>query len=237
MEFDILKLDDDVCAVNKPSGIMVHASRISTDTVFLTDLLRERLERKVWPVHRLDRATSGVLLFALSAEAAAALGRQFEAASVAKRYVAITRGWLDDEAEIDRPLIVARGREREARTRYRCLARAELPVPVPPHSSARYSLAEVHPLTGRTHQIRRHFNGIAHPVVGDVRHGDRRHNRLFRARFGCHRLLLHASELQFAHPNDGASVTLRAPLPEDFAQVVQSLPWDRAPEIATRASA
>ncbi len=225
-EFQILHQDDAICAVTKPSGLLVHRTAISTDRVFLVDLLRGRIGRRVWPAHRLDRATSGVLLFALSADAAAALGRQFELGRVEKRYLALARGWLPDQGEIDRPLRDGRGnsaREREALTRFRCLGRSELPVAVAPHATARYSLVEARPETGRTHQIRRHFKHIAHPIVGDVNHGDRHHNRLFRERYGCHRLLLHASGLRFEHPENGAMLRLEAALPPDFGAVLNAL--------------
>lgn len=222
---DLVYLDDRICAIAKPSGIMVHRTGISTDRVFLVDLLRERLGRRIWTVHRLDRATSGVLLFALDVEMAAELGRLFEAGGIAKRYLAVVRGWLEESGEIDKPLSGARNKTRDALTRFRRLATTELPVPVPPHQTARYSLAEVEPRTGRTHQIRRHFNHISHPIVGDVNHGDRRHNRLFRARFGCHRLLLHAGSLEFRYPGKEDVLSLRAPPPQEFVAVAGALGW------------
>ena len=224
-DFQILHQDDAVCAVVKPSGILVHRTPISTDRVFMVDLLRQRIGRRVWPAHRLDRATSGVLLFALTADAAAALGRQFERGTVEKRYLALVRGWLPDEGRIDRPLRDGRGagRDYEALTCFRCLGRIELPVAVAPHATARYSLTEVHPETGRTHQIRRHFNHIAHPIVGDVNHGDRHHNRLFRQRYGCHRLLLHASCLGFTHPGSGDPMRIEASLAPEFSAVLNAL--------------
>jgi tRNA pseudouridine65 synthase len=224
-DFQILHQDDVLCAVAKPSGIMVHRSAITADRVFLNDLLRARIGRRVWPAHRLDRATSGVLLFALTADAAAALGRQFELGTVEKRYLALVRGWLPDEGRIDRPLRDGRGagRDYDALTRFRCLGRTELPVAVAPHATARYSLAEVRPETGRTHQIRRHFNHIAHPIVGDVNHGDRHHNRLFRERYGCHRLLLHASCLAFTHPDSGETLRIEADLEPEFNAVLDAV--------------
>lgn len=222
---DLLYLDDRLCAIAKPVGIMVHRTGISTDRVFLVDLLRERLGRRIWTIHRLDRATSGVLLFALDVEMAAAMGRLFEAGEITKRYLAVVRGWLDESGEIDKPLSGARNKTRDALTRYRRLAVTELPVAVPPHETARYSLALIEPQTGRTHQIRRHFNHISHPIVGDVNHGDRRHNRLFRARFGCHRLLLHAVSLAFRHPGTQLPLNLYAPLPTEFFEVGSALRW------------
>lgn len=224
----LLYLDARLCAIDKPPGIMVHRTGISTDRVFLVDLLREQLGQRVWTLHRLDRATSGVLVFALDVEMAAAMGRLFEAGAIAKSYLAVVRGWLEDRGRIDKPLAGARNKIRAALTLYRCLARTELPVAVPPHDSARYSLAGIEPKTGRTHQIRRHFNHIAHPIVGDVNHGDRRHNRMFRARFGCHRLLLHATSLEFDHPGHDRPVRIDAPPPQDFRSVTAALGW---PEI------
>lgn len=225
-DFAILFQDDVLCAIAKPSGMLVHRTPISTDRVFVADRLREQIGRRVWPAHRLDRATSGVLLFALSAAAAGSLGRQFETGAVEKRYLALVRGWLPDQGEIDRPLRDGRGssaRERDALTRFRCLGRAELAVAVAPHASARYSLAEIRPATGRTHQIRRHLNHIAHPIVGDVNHGDRHHNRLFRDRYDCHRLLLHASSLGVRHPETGKPLRIEAPLATEFAALLAAL--------------
>lgn len=226
-QLEILYRDNRICAVAKPSGLMVHRTGISADTVFLVDRLRDQLGQRIWTVHRLDRATSGVLLFALDVDAAGALGRQFEAGSIAKRYLAVVRGWLDESGTIDRPLRTPRGREQAARTHYRRLARTELEVPVHPHPTARYSLAGLAPETGRMHQLRRHLNGIAHPVVGDVNHGDRRHNRLFRSRFSCHRLMLHALSIEFAHPDssDNRRQLVTAPPPEGFSRVVDELGW------------
>ncbi len=232
-DIEILHRDDRLAAVSKPSGIMVHRTGISTDRVFLADLLRERLGRRIWTVHRLDRATSGVLLVALDRDAAAELGRQFQAAAITKRYLAVVRGWTDDQGGIDKPLRASRNRIQEASTHYRSLARAELSIPVPPHETSRYSLLGVRPLTGRMHQIRRHLNHIAHPIIGDVNHGDRRHNGVFRARFGCHRLLLHARSMTLDHPDGTGPLRLEAGLPRDFAMVTDALGWNADVAIAT----
>lgn len=221
----VLYRDAHLIVVAKPSGLMVHRTTISRDRIFLSEILREQLGQRVWTVHRLDRATSGVLLCALDAETAGALGKQFMAGTVEKRYLAVVRGWIDDEGLIDRPLRHEQRGDQEAVTRFRCLARTELDEPVAPHPTARYSLVELAPETGRRHQLRRHLNGIAHPIVGDVNHGDRRHNRLFRMKFGSHRLLLHAERLAFDHPDSGRRMDMRLPPPSEFLAVIGALGW------------
>ena len=221
----VLYRDERLVVVDKPSGLMVHRTNISRDRIFLSELLRDQLGQRVWMVHRLDRATSGVLLCALDVEAAAELGKQFMAGTVEKRYLAVVRGWIDDKGTIDRPLNHEQRGEQEAITHFRCLARAELDEPVATHPTARYSLVELVPETGRRHQLRRHLNGIAHPIVGDVNHGDRRHNRLFRMKFASHRLLLHAERLAFDHPESGQRLDQFTPPPAEFMQLVDSLGW------------
>ena len=211
-----------LCAIDKPSGLLVHKSARGDDRVFAMQMLRDQLGQKVWPVHRLDRATSGVLLFALDAGTAAAVGQQIMARSVDKRYLAVVRGHTGLEGRIDKALSTNDGRaDQPALTDYRRLATMELPIPVGRYASARYSLVEVFPHTGRTHQIRRHFKHIFHPLVGDTTYGEGRHNRLFRTEFACHRLLLHAAELRLAHPHTHEPLCLQAPLSGAFARVEQ----------------
>jgi tRNA pseudouridine65 synthase len=168
-------------------------------------------------VHRLDRATSGVLVLALDRDAAGWLGAAFAERRVGKRYLAIVRGWIAERGVVDSPLrdegaTVAV----DAVTEFTRLACFEVPVAVGRYATARYSLVEALPRTGRTHQIRRHFAHLRHPIVGDVRYGDGAHNRMFRARFGVHRLLLHAQRI--ALPDlDGVEVVVEAPVPVEFA--------------------
>lgn len=227
----VLHRDKRLVVVDKPSGLMVHRTSISRDSVFLAELLREQLGQRVWTVHRLDRATSGILLCAMDVEAAGELGKQFMAGTVDKRYLAVVRGWIDDEGVVDRPLKHERRGDQEALTRFRCLGRAELDEAVAPHPTSRYSLVELVPETGRRHQLRRHMNGMAHPIIGDVNHGDRRHNRLFRMKFGSHRLLLHAERLAFDHPDSGERIELRTGPPAEFRNVVEALGWRAAIEL------
>src|SRR5699024_369260 len=152
-----------LCAVDKPVGIMVHRSSISTDREFMMQKLRDQLGQRVWPVHRLDRATSGVLLFALDPETAAELGQAFTDRRVGKRYLAVVRGWPDQQGAIDHRRARHRAAgPREAITRNRRLATSAPPIPVGGFDTARYSLLGASPETGRRHPLRRHFKHISH---------------------------------------------------------------------------
>jgi tRNA pseudouridine65 synthase len=209
----LLYTDANVVVVDKPSGLLVHRSALASDRVTVLSLLRDQFGRYVWPVHRLDRGASGVLLFALSPGDAGALIEQFRARSVQKRYWCVVRGWLGDEIEVDYPLVEEDGGDgtpQTAVTRFRQLAAIELPVAVSRYPTTRYSLVEANPSTGRRHQIRRHLAHLRHPVIGDTVHGDGRHNRFFRERFGVARLLLHASSLAFHHPASGEPLEIRS---------------------------
>jgi tRNA pseudouridine65 synthase len=169
----------------------------------------------VHPVHRLDRGTSGALLFARTREAAATLGRALEAGRMEKQYLALVRGTPPDEGVIDHPIPRSEGGERAAAvTRFRCLGRS--PVD-------RCSLVLAQPETGRLHQIRRHFHHISHPIVGDVNHGSGAINRHYRAHYDLHRLALHASSIAFDHPSTGERVVVSAPVPDDLSRALRAL--------------
>jgi len=223
MKFAILHRDQWLCAIDKPCGMMVHRSSRSTDALFIMGLLRDQLGQRVWPIHRLDRATSGVLLFALDSETAGELGQQMMAREIGKRYLCVVRGHVDDEGLIDHPLkLEGHGPEQEAVTEYRCLGRMELPIPIGRYPSARYSLVEARPRTGRMHQLRRHFKHLFHPIIGDTTYGEGRHNRLFRQHLSSHRLLLHASEMELQHPSSDELLRLHAPLSGEFRSLVEA---------------
>ena len=231
---DLTILHDDqwLCAVDKPPQLLTHPSWISDDATSCVDLLRAQLGIAVQPVHRLDRGTSGVLVFAKDKATTTALMGAFAARTTAKEYLAIVRGFAPDDVLVDRPLktpeeYLDRGQTEEvapeARTHIATLARVELPQPVGPYPTTRYSLVRARPETGRTHQVRRHLNGLTHPIVGDTRYGDGKHNRFFRTQFDCHRLLLHAATLELTHPVSGEKLTLHAPLSGEFEHVVTKL--------------
>jgi len=217
----VLLFDDALVAIDKPPGLLVHPSALDAhESRNALDLLRAQLGVPLWTVHRLDKGTSGVLLFARSVEAARALGAAFEGGAIAKRYLALVRGWPTEVGEVDHPL--ARDPERPsagqphlaATTRWRRLACHEWPFADGRHPTSRYALVEAEPLNGRRHQIRRHFKHLAHPLVGDSTHGKGPHNRAVAAWLGVQRLWLHAARL--ALPGlDG-----RAP------QVIEAAPGD-----------
>jgi tRNA pseudouridine65 synthase len=236
----VLYCDDQLCAVHKPSGLLVHRTSLDPGArVFAVQLLRDRIGRHVYPVHRLDRGTSGVLLFALDQEVASRLGASFRTGAVAKRYVAVVRGHPPAVGVIDHPLIHHpdnRGTRspadaaialRPAVTHYRRLATAELPYRVDRYPTSRYALLELRPQTGRRHQIRRHLKHAAHPVIGDSTYGKGSHNRLFARLFDSHRLLLACVELRLAHPVTGNPLVLRALPADDFLRVTDALGWER----------
>lgn len=216
----LLWRDDRLIAVAKPAGLAVHRGW-SRERVVAMTLARDQVGRHVFPVHRLDRATSGVLLFALDPEAARALQEQFQAGTVRKRYLALVRGIAPDEAVIDHPIPNEEDGPRvPAVTEIRRLGTFE-----------RYSLVEAFPRTGRLHQIRRHLKHLSHPLIGDVRYGKGEHNRLFRERFGLHRLALHALEIGFAHPESARALSIFAPIPEDLAGPLRAMGLSNASDI------
>ena len=236
-DLQLLYRDDDLLVIDKPAGLLVHRTQLDaheTDTV---------LERLCWqlgsdtpsglaPAHRLDKGTSGLLVLTCHADAARALGAAFDAGQVAKRYVALVRGWPAEAIDLDHPL--ARDPEQPstgqlqlpARTLFRRLARVEWPFAVDGrHPTSRYALVEACPLSGRRHQIRRHLKQLAHPIVGDSTHGKGPHNRAVAAWLGVNRLWLHASALELPHPADGRLMRFEAPPGSEWAAMRARGDW------------
>lgn len=233
---EILYQDPYMVAVNKPSGLLVHRSEIDRhETRFAMQLVRNQIKQRVQVVHRLDKPTSGVLLFALDVETARRLGKQFESHTIKKTYHAVVRGWSEEKGTIDYALKEHLDRyERQsdpnkapqtAITHYQRLATAELPYAVDRYPQSRYSLLALRPETGRKHQLRRHMKHIFHPIIGDTSYGQGKHNTFFRDQFDCHRLLLHASGMDFVHPYTEASIALRAGCDYTFMQVLAQMGW------------
>jgi tRNA pseudouridine65 synthase len=219
---NIIHMDDDIVAINKPPSLATHPGLGCPDETTCLSAVRDFIGRWVFPVHRLDRPTSGVLVFALHEGAARAIGKAFMEHRVEKEYRAIVRGYMPEEGCIGKPLTrMSTGEPQSAATAFRCLATTEAPWAAGRYTQARYSLVGLVPKTGRTHQLRRHLHSIAHPIVGDTRYGDGAHNRAFRENLGIQRLFLHALSLKIPHPRHGQLVTLIAE--EDIAwQAVQT---------------
>lgn len=221
-ELRILYQDEWMLAVCKPHGLLVHPSKLDKgNRDHVMGRLRDQIGAYVYPVHRLDKPTSGVLVMGLDKESAKRLSESFARREVDKQYLAIVRGYTEEDGKIDYPLKqmwdkttdAKADKEKEAQeatTAYETLARTELPFAVGRYESSRYSLVKLKPLTGRQRQLRRHMKHIFHPIIGDSKHGDYRHNRFFESQFGCKRMLLHATKLSLPHPQDGRILSLEA---------------------------
>ena len=213
MEIEILFEDASLLVVNKPSGLLVHRTLESRDQRFLLQELRNQIGgRHLYPVHRLDRAASGAIAFALSSEIARGLQESLSASDTEKEYLALVRGVAPEAGEIDRPLTSERGVAQEARTNF---VRAE--------SFERSTLLRVRILTGRRHQIRRHLSHIRHPILGDSTYGKGGINRLYRERYGLSRLFLHCHRLTFCHPVQKETLRIEAPLASDLEDVLKKV--------------
>ncbi|MDN7123547.1 tRNA pseudouridine(65) synthase TruC [Pseudidiomarina sp. 1APP75-32.1] len=235
-ELDVVYDDASLIAIDKPSGLLVHRSWLAKEaTEFALQRVRDQIGQRVYPVHRLDRPTSGILLFAKDADTARLLTQAFTERQVHKGYHAVVRGYLGDGSldyplreELDKIADKHADQDKEpqpAVTDYQCLAQVELPFSVSKkHSTSRYSLMHLQPKTGRKHQLRRHMSHLRHPIIGDTNHGDGRHNRFFREQFDCHRLLLAATSLAFAHPHSGQAVELQLAIPDELTRAFPSLP-------------
>ncbi|SMC89972.1 pseudouridine synthase [Pedobacter africanus] len=223
---EIVYQDDHLIAINKPHGLLVHRSSIANDAKeFALQMLRDQVGRHVSPVHRLDRKTGGLLLFAFDKEVEVAMQQQFMNGEVEKKYLAVLRGYAPDEMDIDYPLAKENGTIQEAFTSFVTLKRAELDVAFGKHPTSRYSLVEATPSTGRMHQLRKHFAHIFYPIIGDRKHGCNKQNRFFKEQWEMTTMLLHASELSFIHPVSQQQVHLKAAVQNEFLRVMQLMQW------------
>ncbi len=234
---NIVYRDDFIVAIHKPEGLLVHRSAIDKhETDFAVQQLRDMLGQYVYPVHRLDKPTSGVLLFALTSEIAGLMSELFRSDAIVKKYFAFVRGYTEESGEIDNPLRkiidkygkpVRKAEEKqEAVTLYRSLARIELPVSVDRYPNSRYSLLELTPKTGRRHQLRRHMKHISHPIIGDPKYGKSVHNNYFKEHLACPRLLLAAVSLEFTHPYSNENVKITAEPKGSFGEILDMLGFD-----------
>lgn len=234
---EIIYQDEFFVAVNKPAGMLVHRSWLDKhETQFVMQTLRDQIGQHVFPLHRLDRPTSGVLIFALSSEVASQVMPMFANHEMEKTYHAIVRGWIEESGRLDYALKVeldkiadkhaSQDKEaQEAITDYWPLAKVEVPHSTGKFPTTRYCLMEMKPLTGRKHQLRRHMAHLRHPIVGDTTHGDGKHNKLFREVYYSHRLLLHASSLEFIHPFTNEKLVIKAGIDQTWQRLCDEFAW------------
>lgn len=232
---EVIYRDEYLIAVQKPAGMLVHKSPIDKqEKRYAMRILRNQIDQWVYPVHRLDKPTSGLLLFALDSNIARLVSEQFEQRQVEKRYFAVVRGYTPEAIEIDYPLkeIAAFKSDqdkadekgaKDALTHLKRLQTFELPFSDGRFPTSRYSYVELNPKTGRKHQLRRHMKHISHPIAGDVKYGKGNHNRIFREHFNCERLMLAASELQLTHPVSGKLLQLHCPFETNFQETLEAL--------------
>ncbi|PMR69235.1 pseudouridine synthase [Halomonas heilongjiangensis] len=229
----ILHQDDHLVVVHKPAGLLVHRTALARgERAFLLQRLRDQLGRRVYPVHRLDRPTSGIMVFALSPEIATPLAEAFAERRVAKRYLAVVRGLGPEHEWLDYPLREEDGSRPKAEmpalaalTEVRRLDSVELPVQVDRYPRSRYSLMEARPRTGRRHQIRRHLSHRGYPIIGDAKHGKGNHNRFFAERLDSPRLLLAAVGLAFDHPVEEHRLELSGALDAGMTALFRRFGW------------
>ncbi|MGL4805816.1 MAG: pseudouridine synthase [Bacteroidales bacterium] len=211
---EILYQDAYLIAVNKPVGLLVHRTKIAEEEEeFLLQKLRDQTGKFLYPVHRLDRPTSGVVVFAFNADTAAKLAKLFVSHDIKKEYIALVRGWFPDEVNLDYPVKNEKGNSREASTHFELIGRFELPIPTDRYPTTRFSIVKCLPKTGRWHQLRQHLAHLRHYIINDRVHGDGKCNRIFTEKVGVREMFLHARLLAFAHPDTNQSLEILAEKP------------------------
>lgn len=237
-DLSILYQDNYLIAVDKPANLFVHRSFLDKEEkYFALQLVRDLVGQYVYPLHRLDKPTSGVLLFALNEDIARQLSQDFHENNIQKQYYALTRGFISPESGIvDHPIKVKLDKigdkfkredveAKDAITHYQCVQTASLPIALGRYESVRYSLIKAQPKTGRRHQIRRHLAHLRHPIIGDINYGDNKQNPFFVKHFGFKRLMLFAQSMQFKHPVTGNNIVISAEFDHQWRSVFEQLGW------------
>lgn len=229
MEISIVYQDDFIICVSKPNNVLVHHahhSRNVADEKSLLQLLDEQIGGKFYPIHRLDRKTSGIILLAKETQYVSKFQELFTNKEIKKIYFGVVRGFSPETKVIDSPV---KGRDanvhKEALTNLKTLEQVVLEVAVKPYDSSRYSLVELFPKTGRMHQLRVHTNKISHPLIGDAKYGDKNHNVMFEENFGFKNMFLHACKLEFTHPFTSEKLILKACFPKDWVALFKEFSW------------
>jgi tRNA pseudouridine65 synthase len=229
MSLEIIYEDEYVLCVTKPNNVLVHHayhSRNMSDEKSLLQLIQEQIGLKTYPIHRLDRKTSGAILLAKNKEYVSEFQDLFTKNEIQKIYYGVVRGFSPDTKTIDSPV---KGRDanvhKEALTELKTLENITLEIPVKPYDTSRYSLVELFPKTGRMHQLRVHSNKISHPLIGDTKYGDKNHDVMFDENFGFKNLFLHAGRLEFTHPFTNEKLILKASFPKDWIALFEKFSW------------
>ena len=229
MNLEIIYEDAYLLCVSKPNNVLVHHahhSRNVADEDSLLQLIENELGIKAYPIHRLDRKTSGIIMLAKETKYVSKFQELFTNNEIQKTYFGVVRGYSPDSKTIDSPV---KGRDanvhKEALTHLRTLEKITLDIPVKPYDSSRYSLVELAPKTGRMHQLRVHSNKISHPLIGDSKYGDKNHDVMFDENFGWTNMFLHAGKLEFTHPFSSEALVLKATFPKDWIALFDEFSW------------
>ena len=229
MSLEIIYQDNYCLLVTKPNNVLVHHAHHSRNKIeeeSLIQLIENQFGKRYYPIHRLDRKTSGIILLASKREYVASFQALFTNNEIQKIYYGVVRGFSQDNKVINSPV---KGRDalvyREAETHLNCLDKIELNIPVKPYDSSRYSLVELKPKTGRMHQLRIHMNKVSTPLINDAKYGDKNHDLMYAKQFGWKNLFLHAGSLEFIHPFTNKKLILKSSFSEDWVQLFQEFSW------------
>jgi len=227
-KIEIIYEDDYIIIVNKPNGILIHRSYYARNIKdhILLDMLLEQLGYSTYPVHRLDRKTSGAIVLCKNKDHVSQFQEALTSDNSVKTYYGVVRGFISEKGIIDSPVKHPENKTyKKAETHFNSCAQITLDVPVHPYPTSRYSLVRLIPKTGRIHQLRIHLNKVSHPLVGDYKYGDRFHNRMFEQELGANNLFLHAYSIEFKHPYLKKMIKINANFPMSWIAIANQFEW------------